>query len=341
MTNPPINLPAPPKRILIIKPSALGDIVHTLPLLPLLRRRFPDATITWLVVPAFASLLTDHPQVDEVMLFERKRWTSVFALSRALREREFDLVLDLQGLFRSGFLSWMTRSPMRVGFSYAREMAWWFYTADIDTPTPERHAIERYLDVAEALGCERGPVTFAFGVTQADRSAVDALFDRSKPYAVLLPGTNWTTKRWPAEHFGHLVDPLRSEFSLTPVVAGGSDAAALASKLSGALDLTNRTSLRQLVALLEGASLVITNDSGPMHIAAALGVPMVSLFGPTNPIRTGPYKRELTVLRADIPCSPCYSRACSHHSCMRELTSDRVLSHAKRMIGSPARSVPG
>ncbi|HMO25166.1 MAG TPA: lipopolysaccharide heptosyltransferase II, partial [Tepidisphaeraceae bacterium] len=333
---PPTPLPAPPKRILIIKPSALGDIVHPLPLLPLLRNRFPGATITWLVVPAFASLLTDHPQIDDVILFERRRWTSVFALSRALRERAFDLVLDVQGLFRSGFLGWMTGAPVRVGFSYAREMAWWFYTADVDTPTPERHAIERYLDVAEALGCARGPVTFEFGVTEADRTAVDALFDRSTPYAVLLPGTNWATKRWPAGRFGGLVRPLQSDLSLVPVIAGGNDAAALAPQIPGAIDLTCRTTHRQLVALLERASLVITNDSGPMHIAAALGVPMVSLFGPTSPIRTGPYRRELTVLRTDICCSPCYSRTCTHHSCLRELTSDRVLSHARTILDPDA-----
>jgi lipopolysaccharide heptosyltransferase I len=347
MTPPPIHLPAPPKRILVLKPSALGDIVHALPVLSLLRDRFPAASISWLVVPAFASLLQDHPHIDEVILFERKRYAGalrdpsaaggIVSLARALRERSFDLAIDLQGLFRTGWLSLQTRAPVRVGFSYARELAWVGYTHTLDTPTRERHAIERYLDVAEALGCGRGPVRYEFGVTAADRDVVAAMLGTRDPIAVLLPGTNWPTKRWPADRFAALAAPLRERFGLTPVLAGGSDAKELSEAmgdLDGVIDLAGRTSLRQLVALLERASVVITNDSGPMHIAAALRRPMVALFGPTNPVRTGPHRMLGQVLRADIVCSPCYSRRCAHLSCLRSIGVQAVLEEVARRLAT-------
>ncbi|MDB5328432.1 MAG: family glycosyltransferase, partial [Phycisphaerales bacterium] len=175
-----IDFPHEPKRILIIKPSALGDIVHTLPVLKLLRTRWPTAHIEWLVVPAFASLLEDHPLLNGVVRFDRKHFaTSWRNPARAaglanfawqLRQKKFDLVLDLQGLFRSGWLARQTGASTRVGFSYAREFAPLAYTHRVPQPTPERHAVERYLDIAEALGCGRGPVEFEFGIREEDRA---------------------------------------------------------------------------------------------------------------------------------------------------------------------------
>jgi ADP-heptose:LPS heptosyltransferase len=149
---------------------------------------------------------------------------------------------------------------------------------------------------------------------------------------VLLPGTNWVTKRWPVEYFAALVGPLKQRYNFTSVVAGGSDSTALAKRIPGAIDLTNRPNLKQLVALLGGADLVIANDSGPMHIAAALGRPLVTMFGPTNPARTGPWGRDSSVVRVDLQCSPCYSRRCSHISCMKWLGAKAVLRVAQEQI---------
>jgi lipopolysaccharide heptosyltransferase II len=204
----------------------------------------------------------------------------------------------------------------------------------------EQHAIDRYLCITEALGCGRAPIEFDFSIDPAEREQVQTLVGDRGPYAVLLPGTNWPTKRWPAERFAELVGPLRRDLGLVSVIAGGADAVPIAQEIrrlaadgdAGPLDLTGKTSLRQLVALLERATLVIANDSGPMHIAAALGRPLVTIFGPTNPIRTGPYRRPDSVLRVQIPCSPCYSRRCSHISCMRFLESPRVLEQAHSQI---------
>lgn len=334
-----IDLQSPPKRILIVKPSAIGDVVHALPVLGLLRRKWPEATISWLVTPACAGLVDGHPWLDETIYFERRRfgagWRSPRAaagflkFSGALRDAKFDLVIDLQGLFRSGWLTAQTRAPVRVGLANARELAWLFYTHRVPIDTMEQHAVERYLAVAEALGCGREPVEFRFPTTDDDRRQVSEMLGAvgDGAIAVLLPGTNWPTKRWPAEHFAAIVAPLRERFGLSSVVAGGSDAAEAARLIDGALNLAGKTNLRQLIALLERAALVVANDSGPMHIAAALGRPLIGLFGPTNPVRTGPFGRDQSVLRLDMPCSPCYSRRCVHQSCLRWLSPEMLIDH--------------
>jgi lipopolysaccharide heptosyltransferase I len=344
-----IDFTSPPRRVLIIKPSAIGDVVHTLPVLNLVRRRWPEAHVAWLVTPACAGLLDEHPQLDEVIRFERKRFgegwkkpsaaVGLFRFARELRAKQFDLVIDLQGLFRSGWLAWQTRAPVRVGFANARELAPLFYTHRVPIDTPEQHAVDRYLAVAGALGCGREPVEFHFAATRdQDRHVIADLLKDESPYAVLLPGTNWATKRWPVEHFAALVAPLRERFGLRTVVAGSSADRELASRMNGALDVTGATTLSQLVALLRGASLVVANDSGPMHIASALGRPLVTPYGPTSPIRTGPYARMDTVVRLDIVCSPCFSRTCSHQSCLQWLGPEHVLREIARQLSSNTSS---
>jgi lipopolysaccharide heptosyltransferase II len=249
------------------------------------------------------------------------------------------LVIDLQGLLRSGWLARATRAAVRVGLSDAREGAGLFYTHRVPTTLgpagAERHAIERYLCVTEALGCRRGPVEFPFPTDDADRQYVASLVPAQR-YAVLMPGTNWETKRWPVERFAALVAPLRERFGLESVVAGGPGDAALAAPIeqAGGINLAGKTTLRQLVALLERAALVVANDSGPMHIAAALGRPLVTPFGPTSPVRTGPYRRMDSVIRLDIPCSPCFSRTCSHQSCLRWLEAGPVLELAEQQMAA-------
>ncbi len=336
-------IPTDPRRILLIKPSALGDIVHALPILNLIHLRWPTAQITWLVTPAFAGLLRGHPMISELMIFDRKHyaqsWWNPKAMldwrqfKRSLRQSNFDLVIDLQGLFRSGFLSFQTGAACRVGFEDAREGGWVFYTHRVRVDTWDQHAIGRYLKITRALGCPDGPIEFPFVIDDADRVSVRQLLANIGNYAVLLPGTIWNTKRWPVERFAALVQPLRQQFGMESVVAGGPADGALGRQIPG-VDLTGKTNLRQLVALLEGAALVIANDSGPMHIAAALGRPLVTVFGPTNPLRNGPYGREDCVVRTDIPCSPCYSRTCRHHSCMRWMMIETVLQAARRQLGA-------
>jgi heptosyltransferase-1 len=337
-----------PDRILIIKPSAIGDIVHALPALNLVRRRWPMAKVSWLVTPACADVIRGHPQIDELIIFERKRfgagWRSpralgeLFGFLRSLREHRFDLVLDMQGLFRSGWMSWASRSPVRVGFSNAREFGWLFYTHRVRNDF-RTHAVTRYLDMAEAVGCGREPVEFVLPVRDAERAAVSALLPDGQPYAVLAPGANWDTKRWPVQNFAALVEPLRQEFGLSSVIAGALGDRELAAKIPGATDLTGRTTLQELVALLAGAALVIGNDSGPSHIAAALGKPLVTLYGPTSPSATGPWGKMDGVVQFAVPCHPCYKKSCSHQSCLQKLEVAPVLTKIRQQMGS-GRALP-
>ena len=349
-----IQLEQEPRKILLIKPSAIGDVVQTLPILNLLRRRFTEAKISWLLTPLCAGLLEGHPQLDDIILFERHRYASgwrdpgaladLYQLTRELRRREFDLVIDLQGLFRSGWLTMMTRAPLRVGFANAREFAWLAYTHRVPVPDSQVHALQRYLSVTDLLGCGREPVEFYFATDANDREFAASLVNGIDRFALLFPGTNWPTKRWPVENFASIVQPLEEQLGLKCLVAGGSNEMELARKIPGAINVAGQTTLRQLTALIERASLVISNDSGPMHLAAALNRPLVALFGPTNPIRTGPYNREDSVLRLDIPCSPCYSRTCSHQSCLRWMTVDAVMRAAERecaLLPSPSGRASG
>jgi heptosyltransferase I len=327
----------PPRKILIVKPSALGDIVHTLPVLRLLRRRFPRAQIFWLVAGAFAGLIEHHPDLDGLIRFDRGGDSPAMAfmsLLRELGEMSFDLTIDLQGLARSAMITYATGAPVRVGFSYARELAPLAYTHRVGSRGVDRHAIDRYLDVCEELGCGRGPVEFPFVINP---SQVQQQIPTRDPLAVLLPGTNWATKKWPIGHYAKLCELIGRELSMRVAIAGAKDVIELADRVPGAINLANRTSLPQLVALLERADVVVANDSGPMHIAAALGRPLVTIFGPTNPVRTGPYQRMDTVVRLDIACSPCYSRKCSHTSCMNWLTPEQVLAQVRAAL--PVRTI--
>jgi heptosyltransferase-1 len=340
-----VPLDPPPRRILIFKPSAIGDVVHTLPILNLLKRRWPDAKISWLITPVCAPLVQGHPQVDEVISFNRKRWghlwrsptatTAFIKFMMSLRNRHFDWVLDFQGLFRSGIMSWATGAPIRVGFDDAREGAPMFYTHAVPSGGWwNQHAIGRYLHLAAACGCEMGPVEYQFVVDDADRAAAASMVPNGTRFAILLPGTIWPTKHWPAEKFAQLVKPLKDRFKLESVILGGPADSAIAAKIAGAINLAGKTTLRQTIALIERAALVIANDSGPMHIACALNRPLVTLFGPTSPLLTGPYGRPDTVLRLDLPCSPCYSRTCSHQSCLKWLEIEPVLQLAEKQMAA-------
>jgi lipopolysaccharide heptosyltransferase I len=339
----------PPRRILIIKPSAIGDVVHALPVLPRLKKLWPNAKLSWLITPACASLVQRHPLVDEVIVFQRKKWArhwynpsilwDVALFIHELRRKKFDLVIDLQGLLRSGLMTLLTGAPRRVGFSNAREFAPAFYNERIDCAWQE-HAVTRYLKIASALGCPDGPAEFVFGVDDDDRKYIETLIPPGTDYAVLLPGTNWNTKRWPVERYAALVGSLKERFGLEAAVAGASTDKKLATEIRGKFDLTGKTSLRQIVALLERAKLVIGNDTGPLHVAAAMGVPLVALYGPTNPSRTGPFGRDDSVLRLNLPCSPCYSRTCSHRSCMEWMKVESVLAVAQQQIAKKFKEHP-
>ena len=311
-----------PKNILIIKPSSLGDIVLTLPALSALRRSFPDAKISWLIRPEFAPLLDNHPHLDNIIHFDRKflgkAWYNPRAFAallslihklrrpcsaEALREGEskFDLVIDLQGLFRTASLAWLSGCKKRFGMTTAREFAHIFYTHKLAQDQSCIHLVDYYLKIAQAAGAADLSVEFILNIDRTAADSVRRLLTEHKinpdNYAVIVPGSAHSDKCWPTERFAALAEKISSQFGFS-IVATGTQAEksvveTLRRKTSVRLtNLAGLTNLRELTALIKSARLVVSNDTGPGHIAAALGVPVVLIFGRSNPARVAPYGRS-------------------------------------------------
>jgi lipopolysaccharide heptosyltransferase I len=310
-------------NILIIKPSAIGDIVMSLPVLSALRRGFPNAKITWLVRSEYAPLLRNHPDLNEIILFDRtllaKWWRSPQAfkalrvLFGQLRGERFDVVIDLQGLFRTGLFGWISGAKHRFGMKGAREGASLFYNHKVAHDFRCAHVVDFYLKMAESL---TGQPSFAEFLVPHDDYAEDAvrrlLCDNrvaDNNYIVMIPGASNLKKCWPAKNFAALAERIRSQSDAAIIMAGSKSdrtftAAVQAATSIPLIDLAGRTTLPELIALLRDSRLVISNDTGPGHIAGALGVPLVILFGPTNPRRLCPHRRPQTVVTADPDFSP-------------------------------------
>jgi len=340
-------------NILIIKPSSFGDVIQALPVAAGIRAFLPGARISWLVNTQYARLLANNPCVDRVFLFERDLWRvrrdiiraalTFAALCRTLRRAGFDAVLDLQGLFRSGFLAAVTAAPVRAGFASARECAHLFYNRRVRIPDAEMHAVERYLLLPGALGCGRSTVTFPLGVGDEERRWADGVLcgmgGRGASVG-LSPAARWKTKRWPARSFAALGDALSSAGADVVVVGGpAGEAAAVARLMRRQPVIADRiVDPLKMAALVRRLDVLVTNDSGPMHLAAAVGTPVVALFGPTNPLRTGPYGAGHRVICAPVDCRPCYERVCPRDDdCMRTIGVETVQAAVAEVLSKRGR----
>lgn len=332
-------------RLLLIKPSSLGDIVHTLPTLAALKSHFPDASVTWVVKRQWAGLVERVEGVDHIVPLDHgiQGWLSKIPV---LRAGHYDVVVDLQGLFRSGLLAWLSGCSRRVGLATGREGSPLFYTQRVPVPTLQMHAVDRYLLVAAALGASPLAVqAFRFRQDERDLQSVQQLLQREqvspgRPWIAMNVSARWPTKRWPAEYFAQTADSLARD-GLGPIVfIGGrseqTDSARVRSFMrTPSVDFTGQTEVGLLPTLLRQAAALVTNDSGPMHIAAAVGTPVVALFGPTDPIRTGPYGGGHSVLTHDVPCRPCLSRRCRHAvslACLSGVTPEQVVQAVRERV---------
>ncbi len=359
------------RRLLLVKPSSLGDVIHALPTAGALRRRFPAAHLAWLVEEESADVVRGTAAVDEVIVSGRRRWLRALAagrgagrtlgefraLLRTLRAGNFDLVVDLQGLLKSAIYVLATGARMRVGLSTGREGSRLACTHVVEAPAGE-HAVERYLRAAWALGAPDGPRDFPIAVppeaaAEADRILAEAggavagvAGERGRlPLAVLHPAARWPTKQWTPEAFAAVGDRIADAMGAAVVITGGradvgAGEAVRTRMRRPALNLAGRTPLKVLAAILRRAAIMVTVDSGPMHLAAALGTPLVALFGPTAPSRTGPYGTgPRRVLQEVLPCVPCLERRCripDQRLCMRSLDPHRVASEALALAGFSA-----
>jgi heptosyltransferase-1 len=328
-----INLPRPPEKMLIIKPSSLGDIIHSLPFLAAVKAHFPTTEIHWVVARGLHVLLEHHPLISKLWIINKDSWKNVSDLTKTLREvrdlykglgREgYDVCVDLSGLLRSGLLTFASKAPIKIGFAESDEGSPFFYTHKVKGDM-NRHAIDRYLQIAKALGCPIEDIRYPMPDFDLNPPLCQTL---PKEYAVIAPSAGKEANRWPASRFGELAArlPLPSV-----VVCGKGDAAVaeevIAASKGKAISLAGKTSILELMAVIRKARFFISNDTGPMHIAAAFQIPVFALFGPANPERTGPYGSIHTVIKRDIACAPCYRwKPCEHWRCMDELGVDQVL----------------
>ena len=367
-------------RILLIKPSALGDVVHTLPVLVKLRARYPRAQIDWLITPENAELVRYHPALSNVVLFARRdfskrgrRWrafVSFFDLLKKIRSAKYELIIDMHGQVRSAFFSLISGARVRIGFDRpvkrgltvsaehdlknipshgwrgAREGSWIAYTHRIPIPTLDVHAIDRYLWVAPLLGLDDNPPDLTIHLSPQATNKVNRLLEErgvpvSKPLVVLVPGTIWETKHWTIEGFAGVARHFLQDgfaVALAGTMRDQQRCQQIAAAATGTCDLSGKTTPADLAALIRRAEVAVTNDSGSMHVAASLGKPMVSVFGPTNPVHIGPYERPESVVRVDLPCSPCNYRRLSQcpfdHNCMKQVTSAMVVERVRKILST-------
>jgi heptosyltransferase I len=371
-------------KILLIKLSAVGDVVHTVPVLNKLRRRYPNAQLDWLVTPGIAELLRHHPAISNVIEFTREvgggfggfaALAGYARLAAKLRATGYDLVVDMHGQMRTAVLALATGAPARIGFDRpraevwqasgrafpeqtrkhawqgAREGSWLAYTHTIPVPTLEMHAVDRYLNVGPLLGLDDGPADFSFPIPPEAERRIAALLDYydvgEAKIVVMAPGTLWETKQWRREAFAEVARHfLRQKFAVALIGSARERAVCneVAALAPGIVNLGGETTLSELAALIRRATICITNDSGPMHLAVALGRPVVSVFGPTDPIWIGPYRRDGAVLQAkNLPCAPCYLRQLSRcaygHACMHDVTADAVIERMEGMLKQRSEKV--
>ena len=350
----PAPLPLPPHgRVLIVKLSAIGDVVHALPVATALRRRYPDLEVTWAVERWVAPLLDGHPAIDRLVAFPPLRWGGAVArwtrhlrlAAQALRRETYDVSLDLQGLLKSAVVVWLGAAPSRLAVSDAHEGAW-LVSRRLPPPPEPLHVVDFNLQCALALGATDATVDFGLAPAPHAAAAVDARLTAlglggHAPFVVLNPSASTTWRVWSPAQWAVVAATLAAQL---PVLLVGTSAQrrthaaiAAAAAHTGVLDLTGTTSLAELVAVLDRSALHLAGDTGSLHIAAALGRRVVGVYGPTPPWRKGPYGQLDRVVRRGDLCRALCPRVCGQRRCLAAITPDAVLVMARRVLGEPMR----
>jgi heptosyltransferase I len=327
-------------RILIILTGALGDVVRGLAVASVLRHQLPDCTLHWVVDRRWKGIVGLHKGIDSLVIFDRKagvrRW---FKFAAELWNGDYDVVLDMQRILKSGVMSWLTRAPLRVGFhrSNSKEGNYLFNTTEIAPQVANENKLRHYLTFLDPLGLKK-PEAPDFGLAAAAKNLrLPEHFSESRFIGLVL-GSSWDSKDWPLSGYLGLCELLVNKRSEKIVLLGTAADRDVEQKIierfPEVLSLCGATSLEQLLAVVARAKVIIGPDSGPGHLAAAVGTPYVSLFGPTPPERVGPFGMDDLVVRAHVGCMPCYRRTCPGLGkiCMRLITAEEVFSRAEYAI---------
>ena len=333
-----------PRRILIVKMSSIGDVIHALPVARALRLAFPDAHVCWAVHRSCRDVVEGNRYLDEVFVVQDKSVRGIWQAGRELAGRSFDTAIDMQGLFRSGLLAWRSGARERIGFSGNQEMRQLFINRPLVKPGYWNTAAYCQMEFAAAAGASRiDPMPEIFLAPDHRAAASQLLADEiasGMPIVALNPGTAWPTKRWAVEGYAAAADRLVQTTGARIVITGALSDMPLARSIAQGMAhpasiLAGRTSLKVLAAVFERAALYIGGDTGPLHIAAAMGTPVVAIFGPTEPTWTGPTGSPSRIIRHKVPCGPCRNRQCGHHTCMRLVTVEEVVAAATELLAGP------
>ncbi len=351
-----------PSRVLVVRLSALGDILHALPALTTLRRHLPTAHLEWMVEDTGAGLLEGHAALSGMQIIPRQEWArlrragqrwaalrSFIACARRLRQLQYDLVIDFQGLAKSGLWVAMVQSPRKAGFGPGlprNEGAWLTLNERIQPPSPEVHALDRNLRLLECLGFPRLPIRYDLATPPAAaQSAVELLqeagLDPDRPFVAVNPMSRWPTKNWSPELFAQTADLLAATGLQVLFTGAPADRAEIDAIVQGMQGRAGRvdglTDLATLAAIYRRSVVLLSTDTGPMHLAVAVGTPVVAVFGPTAPWRTGPHGPGHRVIRTPLPCSPCFKRECTvtdlePHACMRRIQPGTVAAAVREIL---------
>ena len=345
-------------HILIVKLSSLGDVIHCLPSLNALWHGFPEAKIDWLVEQQNADILQGHPHINRLIILSRKSWmnrpwqirricSEIRDFIRDLRSTDYDMVIDFQGLFRSGFLVGLSRGKRKIGFDKVREMAHIFYNEKVPLSTLDQHAVTRYLEIPRYLGANLSKPDFFLPIPEKDEDYANKLLEQLLKKIINIrkiiyvnPNSRWPSKIWPWDRFRALIKVLSLRGYAVILIGGPADRDRMDKAFHGigenVYNLAGQTSLKVLAAIFRRGDCLVTNDSGPMHLAVAIGLPIVALFGPTNPLRTGPFewengRKKNRVLSCRVDCAPCYKKECSHQKCLHAISVDEVLNALEQL----------
>ncbi|OKY75411.1 MAG: lipopolysaccharide heptosyltransferase I [Desulfobulbaceae bacterium DB1] len=347
-------------HILIVKTSAIGDVTHTLPALHALRRHYPAARIDWLIEEAASGLIVGHPALDRLLISKRRKWMDTLlhgpgrlsawreltGFIRELRSRRYDLVIDFQGLLKSGIFVGLSRGRRKIGFGRGMdhaECSYLFLNEKVPPVDMNIHAVRRELLLLEAIGVTCDEVVFDLPLQDGHFQEIAALLraggiDDPSRVVPINPQATWPTKLWDNGKFAQVGDWLADRGLHVVYTGGRGDKMVIDDIITRmrcpAINLAGETSLKTLAALYKKAPLVISTDTGPMHIAAAVNTPVVAVFGSTAPWRTGPFGERHQVVRLDLPCSPCLKKECRHHSCMEKLPAEAVIDAVQKILSA-------
>ena len=332
-------------NLLIIKLRYIGDVLLATPTLRAIKEAWPDVRVTIMVNRGTEDVLSGNPDIDEILVLDKGSMAAQWRLMVDLRRRRFDTVIDLTDGDRAAFLSWMSGASVRVGFNDEQRYRGICYSLVVPPQPGMRHRIERDLVALKPLGIHPSETLPRLWLTGEDEAAADQLLNRlgikrDPPFIILQPGARYWFKAWPAERFAELADRLASEYTCQVLIVGSRDEEALAQRIHEAatsrpISIAGLTTLKQFASIVKRAALFVGNDSGAMHIAAAVGTPMVALFGPSSPDEWGPRGGRVKVLYKGLDCRACFHPTCQRGelNCMKQISVGEVLRAVCDLVG--------